>query len=665
MAKKEKSKTTTATSFTKEISPESGSFELIRWDRATKWFVGICLFLYLISVLGKFHFSSIPLWNQIVNDGSSLKKGLVKGTPKTMRSDEWLVQTPFIIAQTETGYKVENLSLGASNTPLLINLPIQNYLSYIRIQHWLFHLSGKEIGFSWYMNFRVFGLLISVFFILMIITKNDFWLSCIGSIFTFFSSFLIWWSSHNEEIIFAMFSVTLFLYLINSKYWVKSTILAILLFLSLSNFILILYPPYQIPVVFVSSCIIIGYLLDNKLSTLTEYKDMIVRSLIYLVPLCILLSVTLYYFYILSKETLDLIMGTVYPGKRFEVGGGYNMLDVLRGTFFPFVSENSVPKIYGNICEYSSPYYLGLFSIGALPLMYIQKVRISSFYLLSSILFLIFVTYQIIGIPEFLSKITLLYMVPSYRITYGLGILNILLFFSSLNYIYKLTSLHKFLVLLFISFILIVTQVVYGKSYFEGFFTSHQVFISFLIFIVIGCLGLFYYNHNFIKIFFLVSLLILSSFNFNVHPISKGLAPLTDNVLAKYVKSLPEDVKRSKWLVYGQFTFPNLLKANGINCINGVNFVPNFKDLNILDPTSKYDSVYNRYAHISYYPNYADSLKFTLIQSDSYAISIDPCSDKLRQMGVSYIMFTYPPSDFEKRCLEQLPNTNFQIFKLK
>ena len=58
----------------------------------------IAIVLIIIGVLFKLHGSSINLWNTIFTTGVQ-DNSLLFGTPRTIRSDEWAVTTPFIFSQ--------------------------------------------------------------------------------------------------------------------------------------------------------------------------------------------------------------------------------------------------------------------------------------------------------------------------------------------------------------------------------------------------------------------------------------------------------------------------------------------------------------------------------------------------------------------------------------
>jgi hypothetical protein len=147
--------------------------------------------------------------------------------------------------------------------------------------------------------------------------------------------------------------------------------------------------------------------------------------------------------------------------------------------------------------------------------------------------------------------------------------------------------------------------------------------------------------------------------NIRINPLSQGLSPYLQNGIYKTVSEINAKEPDAGWVVYGNFTFANFLKAAGINCLNGVQFVPPLKKLHVLDPTSEAESIYNRYAHIDFYTliDDKDSVKFSLIQSDRYAIEMNPCSPRFQQLGIKYFFFSYRPEPVEVRCMTLVKDT--------
>jgi len=211
----------------------------------------------------------------------------------------------------------------------------------------------------------------------------------------------------------------------------------------------------------------------------------------------------------------------------------------------------------------------------------------------------------------------------------------------------------------------------YGINYFlnkesDLFFTTTQFLIATSIFTVLIWLMLFYQWNKFFRIAFISGTLLFLSPNISINPLSYGLGPYIDNEFYKTVQKINASDPNAQWAVFGQFVYANYLKAAGIRCFNGVQFAPPLKKLEILDPTKKYMDIYNRYAHITFasFINGTDSLEFQLRQADSYAINLDPCTPRLHQLGIKYIVFTYQPNPVEIECMTQVAVTSgFAIYK--
>ncbi|WP_240543555.1 DUF7654 domain-containing protein [Spirosoma foliorum] len=76
--------------------------------------------------------------------------------------------------------------------------------------------------------------------------------------------------------------------------------------------------------------------------------------------------------------------------------------------------------------------------------------------------------------------------------------------------------------------------------------------------------------------------------------------------------------------------------------------------MKVLDPAMKRDSAYNRYAH-TVYTSYVDGRDSVIIQNtfeDGYTVAMDPCSPRLKQLNVKYIIFDHPTQPAEIRCMK-------------
>ena len=197
----------------------------------------------------------------------------------------------------------------------------------------------------------------------------------------------------------------------------------------------------------------------------------------------------------------------------------------------------------------------------------------------------------------------------------------------------------------------------------ENFFTATEINIVTAI-IVAAYLLIRYKEFPYTKMALYLLLAGISMTNLKVNPVTKGLDPVLENPLYKMVAEIHKQDPKARWALFGNMRLTNLLKAAGIDVFNSVKFVPPMKDMQVLDPTKKNDSVYNRYAWMTmdskqllqYYstPGVKDTAILKLAYQDGYSIYMDPCSPKLQQLRVRYFVFDYLPQPAEVRCMTKV-----------
>ncbi len=219
---------------------------LVRW-----WWLAVAL-LFISCVALKLNGSSIGRWQNVVREPEPVR-GLVLSTPKKIRSDEWVVWTPSILSQARQTppFPIENSSLGDGRAPLLMSVPVAYYTTFFRPQLWGFFLLDLERGFSFYWCAKVFGLLLASGWLLRQLGIRSRGLIAFGAVWIFFSSFVQWWFSSPAMLPEMVASWAICLGCVVA-FWQETNrwklTLAVVGFVVFGlNFILCLYPPFQIP----------------------------------------------------------------------------------------------------------------------------------------------------------------------------------------------------------------------------------------------------------------------------------------------------------------------------------------------------------------------------------------------------------------------------------
>src|SRR5205814_4393220 len=137
---------------------------------------------YLLGSVAKLNGSATGLW-RIYADREAPNADLVVGTPKGIRSDEWVGETPWILSQAarQPRFPLANPGVGEHAMPLLNNLPVQHWSMLFRPQMWGFFIADVETAFAFYWNYKWFSLLLGAFLFLQAIARGNSFVALFGA----------------------------------------------------------------------------------------------------------------------------------------------------------------------------------------------------------------------------------------------------------------------------------------------------------------------------------------------------------------------------------------------------------------------------------------------------------------------------------------------------
>jgi hypothetical protein len=645
-----------------------GSSPLVRFDRKTKLFLLILLTTYFSLSLLKVHTSSIANWE--IMFGKPAPQSVLLGKPRFIRMDEWMVSSPSILSQYALGMPVRNDTLGGVTTPVVWGLPIKDVSTILRPVLWSYFIFDIERAFAFAWNFKIFIFLISTFLTLMLLTRNSFSLSVCGAFFIFFSGAVQWWSYSIADYMLYLNGIFISLiYIMYSKKRWPLILAGITLLLSAYGFIFNLYPPFQVPLVHLYLLIFVGYLLKQK-DLLSIKQDVLAKTIVVIVVVLIF-TLFAYHYYLLVRNTYAIMLNTVYPGRRFSTGG-----DLISGKLFVeffgvFMSDQHFPRQWGNICETSGFFMFFPIVFYCIVYDYVKSKTIDPVLVALSVYVVAGLTYLLIGFPTLLSKVTLMSMSPAKRFLPILGAANCILLVC---YLAKKRAANRFSWIEFgilavgvIAFATIAGLHINNAT--KNFFTWGEITTATIIVSIVYLLVR-YKDYRFATPALCVLLMAIAVSNATVNPVTIGLSSILDNPLVTITRDIHKQDPQARWALFGDRRVTNVLKANGISLLNGVKLIPAFDDMRVLDPTGDYYSVYNRYAWITLdaYIDGKDGLTMGSHSEDSYTISMDPCSPRLKELAVKYLVFTKPatatgtatftPKAEEVRCMTKVAETS-------
>lgn len=577
----------------------------------------IATLVFIICLLFKLHMSSIGCYHYLFkNQATKVEATTILGMSRSIRSDEYMVHTPYYFSQYYNDYKKISKQMSLSGQDMIIgyNSPVKDISLLAKPLTWGYVLLGNEYGLSWYFSLKIILLVLISYEFVMILTKNNKKVSVMGALLISYSPAIQWWLVPHMADVF-LWSMTLcviaYHFFTTNKRWLKN-LLTILAPLVLSVFVLALFPSCQIPLGIIALCLFIGALVRDKEQISFEKRD--VFRIIYIV---VISAIILSYSLLTSLDAIKLLYNTVYPGKRISLGGNYTFRSLftnLTTLFLPYKESNVL-----NNCEVSDFIHIVVPCIIIFPLLYKKlKEKKESNLIIGIIIFIALVIemiFMLIGFNELLAKLTLFSYINRMELIYGFTATLFSLWTIAVLWKYKSILSMKAKVISILIFIIGYTLTITKQN--VEYLPVYIYLIEILAFSVF--VFLIYQGKQKNSIIMLFLILLVSSFTIN--PIAYGTSSITNYKLIPVVKKTITK-KKEYVLATNSLQMQSLLLANGIKTINAVNFYPDLKKWDLIDSKGKYTDVYNRYYHTEVRLT-SEKTSFDLKQADMFILNLN------------------------------------------
>lgn len=592
----------------------------------------ISLLLAIIMVAGKFHRSSIELWNDYL-PGSESPSSLVYGEPLSVRSDEWVVQTPWIMSQFSNQRALANENIGPIGTTLLTVVPVDHISILGQPKFWGAYFFDDERAFSWFWAYKVVGLYLALFLLIFSLTNSTFY-SVIGALWIYSSSFTQWWFSSNfpEILLGFCMSVASLIWLLKSKRLASSVMFGVLFTISGLSTALHLYPAFIVPLFYIGLAITIGYIANSNFKEIRHSGG---RKLLVIASALIAILLVGYAIYQDAGDTIELVTNTVYPGMRVSTGGGLGVYHYFSGLFeFWRISENEFPSRFGNASEAGSFILIWPLTISVSILL--NKHLLRNWQLLSLLVICLVITFYVtLGFSPMVARITGFSFAPSGRAFMGLGIAGILLCILTAQKMElsdwdRATNRYEFALFILAASLLLSLGLMFSGL--GEFYNRDRVIASVL---VLSCLFIALTFGK--RVLLALTIIIVSVPGLSINPIARGLTPLTDKQLFQNARAEQAFNQDPLWIIFGSGFISQAFVANGLNTVGGNKFVPDMDKMRLLDPGGNSSNIWNRYARIEFNAIESHLNSFQLLHADSYRVSINPCGEQLKDIGVTNV----------------------------
>jgi len=624
--------------------------------RVDRWVIAGISLLYLVACSANLNGSSTAIWKYYA-DRELPRTGLLAGSVREVRSDEWMVQTPWIFSQARQhpSFPATNRDVGDGLTPLLNNLPARHWSILFRPQMWGFFFLDLEHAFALNWNFKWFGLLLGGFLFFQVLDRGQWLVSLGGILLLLFSSYIQWWFSTPtclpEMIAMIFFALWAFATILMATTRLRIAIAGLVLLLALQQFVFCSYPAFQIPLLYFAFLTAAGLVLSlrSHRGTPTAASLRIFRCAILTLALMMVAGLTAFWLWETS-ETLRLIANLVYPGRRFYTGGTVTWTTILAPFLEWHLSENHYPTGFHNVCESAGFLFLApiLFLIA-----FTRRGRGDAVFLAIVIFLAGTILFMTLGVAPVIARLSGWSYVSGSRALLPLGVGTIagivrLFGFKDQSTEERLRPGGK------ATFDAIGTGAVALVFYallrltnirLAHFVTNEQV-IGAAIFLSFAARAVFLRHVPQSWILLVVPII---CFNLLVNPVSRGLPGLTHNQTLDRIQATTRESGSRSWLLAGNdlrsFALSQLLKAAGAHVMSGTRCTPDRLLLHTLDPDNRFATIHDRYARVCFLPADLPRPTFKLWYFDAYYIFLPFNGPWLSRLGVdNLVLVDQPPS---------------------
>jgi hypothetical protein len=606
---------------------------------------GTVIFLicaYCLASVAKLNGSATALW-EIYADRQAPTAGLIFGIPKTIRADEWVGETPWILSQAARQFAVENPAVGNGVMPLLNNLPARHWTMFFRPQMWGFFITDLEHAFAFYWNFKWFGLVLGAFLFLEAIACRNAVIALFGVLLLFFSPFIQWWFSTPTcmpEMIGAFFFFLWSLVLIRSakSRWAIAGG-GVLLIASIAQFVFCAYPRFQIPLLHLALFLIAGALIANRHRIVAERYA---RFRVYVLTIAGALTVLVVAgWYHDVAGAIHRVSALVYPGKVFSTGGGLPW----QRLFMPFLefamTDQRYPSHQMNVCEAAGFLFIAPLIAFAFGRDLLRR-RFDPIIIASLAFMALGIWFMLFGFSDAVAKWTGFYLVYSARVVLAVSIASII---ALCRYLGRANEKSRNLSLgiqlaAFAALILMLLAIFQSTNrQLAGFVGMSGVFVAAIFF------ALFFAAvwRREVAVGAILVLIPTIYANALVNPIGRGLPGFTRSEIFHWLSDIARARPDARWLVIGHASgrtnfLPQFVKATGADTFGGFRCEPDERIMRALDPSRKYSFIYNRYAEILFLPSTEAEPSFELTFINHYNVLLPLRPEFLHRLGVNFVL---------------------------
>lgn len=614
--------------------------------------IGAAAYALILVVLVVFRISgtSMGLFYAQFFNGSD--PNLIAGTPRAIRSDEWLVVAPLTVAQVQQGLpRMSDVLPGGLDTSILWDLPYREWSVLLRPHQWGFFFLPIDNAFAFRWWFPFLAMTAIVYTFLCLLWRRPLASFAVAGAFAV-SPFFQWWfgagSFWPPACAVAACAATVIM-LRSDRAWLRWVLGAVVAYL-VAVAVVALYPPYLIPCLYPALGFCIGWFFTSSAAT-RPWRDRL-RQLVPLGVGAVAVAVVLMLFLTTRSESVHAILTTAYPGQRLWPTGmsaNFPWTAMYAGVFGMGLRSADLTGFAPNASEGSSFIFFGLYLMpSAIWLVWSRWRRGRGVdWALVAVAGGLALLVAFVYVPgwDTLAHLLLLDRTATPRIVIGIGLSSVLLLGIIVSRLRDVDSRIPLWTTL-----AAVGAVLLNHAALWSYLTHNAratLAASAGSLVLVGALtvaiGLF--SRGWMTVPGILVAVVALVVGGRVNPIYRGVLDLRSTAIGQDIMSV-NNSSPGTWVAVSGLGSTAVLRETGVIAYSGVQGWPAMEMWKAIDPNNSEKNLWNRYAHINWTLDPA-APEIALAQADVVQLRFDACGH-LAQVNIDYVLSDRP---VRQRCL--------------
>jgi hypothetical protein len=582
---------------------------------------------------------------------------LIAGTPQTIRSDEWFVQTSWTISQVEQGLPIENESFpGGMDATVQHDLPSRDWSVAFRphLLGFFFLPLDNAMALKWWLP--GFALMAVVYLFVLTMLPRRPVAAAAMAVGMFFAPFVQWWylSATMWTIAWTFVVMATALWLLRSDRILPRVVLP-----AVSGYLTVtmgmgIYVPFIVPAVLVALAFVVGVVVASRYGRAADAFRHRLTRMIPLVVVGVAGVATLVVWILTRLDTIEGFVGTVYPGERLQPTGAGTLQTLAAMFSAPFTGGLAAGSPFdANQSEASTFFLVSLFLIVPLAWLLVRdrRAREKTDWLIVALLGLLALLVAFVFVPGWDAVAHALFLdrttVGRARLAFGL--LSLVMFVVLARRLDERTEQESpvrwpgwvagALALGSIAAVALVLRVLEAPL-----LSSSRMWIVVGVLAVASVVFVSRGAATVASLCFLGASLLGSA---GVNPVYHGVWDTNRTELVQQMKEISAD-EPGQWVGVGSTYLPTVvLVQSGLESFNGFQSSPAEEMWGEIDPTGRYEDVWNRLANVSWVEGHGQPVPSNPAP-DQIRLSFDSCAP-FAEENVAHVLSDKP---LDQGCLD-------------